>query len=122
MDGKSLIIKKDNIFNRIINFFKIKFFKKAINQENLEIIKDVNTNDNSNIKSEFEQKNESLNKLLEFQRKLESEGINEENLKNLLKDFSYEEKEKLKELYTNQNENLKTEIQTYKKKILAIKA
>lgn len=59
--------------------------------------------------------------LLTIQNKLEQEGITAENVLKLTKNLSNSEKEKLKQLYLEQINDLNLSTENYKKKILKIK-
>lgn len=117
MDEKGLVVKKENIFTRVSNFFRNLFFKKNKVQCNSEVeLQKITKN-----KNDFNDKISGVSKLLELQKRLTDSGINEENLREILIDLSFEDKEKLKQLYIDQNESLKAEIKSYKNKIIAIK-
>ncbi len=59
--------------------------------------------------------------LLKLQDELETKGINQENIVQLTKDLSKEQKNKLEELYKQQIYELKLKINGYKNKIIAIR-
>ena len=60
--------------------------------------------------------------LLKIQDKLEKEGINLENVLKLTKNLSNNEKQRLKQLYLEQIDDLNSSTENYKKKILKIKS
>lgn len=67
-------------------------------------------------------KNDSdMNKLLEIQCELGKRGITVENVLELTKDLTEEQKQKLIILYTNQNKKLEANIEKCKNKIISIK-
>lgn len=67
-------------------------------------------------------KNDSdINKLLEIQYELEKRGISVENVLELTKNLTEEQKQKLIILYTNQNKKLEANIEKCKNKIISIK-
>ena len=117
MENKSLIVKKEGFFYRIANFFRKLFSKRLDKTENKNFIEKNCENTN-----EFDNQISKFSKLTEVQRKLILNGINFENLQELIKDFSIEEKEELKKLYIDQNLTLKSEIKAYKNKIMIIKS
>ncbi len=117
MEDKSLIVKKEGIFYKIFNFLKKIFSKKVDKTENKNFIET-----NYETKMEFDNQISKISKFTEVQRKLILNGINFENLQELIKDFSIEEKEELKKLYIDQNLTLKSEIKAYKNKIMVIKS
>ena len=59
--------------------------------------------------------------LLKIQDKLEKEGITLENVLKLTKNLSNNEKQRLKQLYLEQIDDLNSSTENYKKKILKIK-
>ena len=120
MKDKELVVKKDGILNKVFAFF-YNIFSKSSNvsvTENIEVVsKDISKNENiSKPKEEI-----GLSRLLEIQNQLKRSGINEENLTKLISDLNFEEREKLKALYKQQNISLKSEIDVYSKKIQALK-
>ena len=60
--------------------------------------------------------------LLKIQDKLEKEGITLENVLKLTKNLSNNEKQRLKQLYLEQIDDLNSSTENYKKKILKIKS
>ena len=60
--------------------------------------------------------------LLNIQNKLEKEGITLENVLKLTKNLSNSEKQRLKQLYLEQIDDLNSSTENYKKKILKIKS
>lgn len=117
---KGLIIKKDNVINRIFNFLRNIFTKSKIDIENQNQV-------NNKIYSQKEKFESNLKidttrlKLLEIQENLCKNGINEDNLVQLTKSLTTDELIKLKELYIEQNERLKDQFNMYKNKILILK-
>jgi len=59
--------------------------------------------------------------LLKLQDELETKGINQENILQLTKNLSKEQKNKLEELYKQQIYDLKLKINEYKNKIISIR-
>lgn len=110
-------IKKENIFNRIISFFKNIFSKKeiAVNE-----IKDENINYNSttskinSFKEELKEKINNRERLLEIQKLIKFGKIKERDLKK-------EDVIELKQLYKEQISQIKNSIQDYNSKIVTLK-
>ncbi len=122
LNDKSLVIKKETVVDKFLSIFKNIFFKNKKNSKQIFIENEFEIKKEENIVFQNSQMDFSLRKLLNIQEELEQRGINEENLRSLTKDLSDEEKEQLKNLYIEQRDRLKSEIEIYKKKILAIKA
>lgn len=129
-DNLGLIVKKEGFFSKIYNFFtnKIFQFKKNLFKKKEELVEEniieqiveekvVKENASNNL-----QLDSTWLKLKNIQDELNQKGINEENLKLLLKDLTVEEKEQLKNMYIEQNIKLEQEIANYKRKIIAIKS
>lgn len=119
---KSLIVKKNNLFNRILCFFRNVFSqnktKLKLTAEN-KVENKIYLNKNkfeSNLKVD-----ETKYKLLNIQRQLTNNGINKENLLILTKDLTQDEIRMLIELYKEQNESLNNQLSMYKNKILILK-
>lgn len=129
-DNLGLIIKKEGFFSKIYNFItnKIFQFKRNIFKKNEEVIEENIIEQIVEEKAEKEKISSNLEidstwlKLKNIQDELNQIGINEENLKILLKDLTIEEKEQLKNMYVEQNTKLEQEIENYKRKIIAIKS
>lgn len=123
---KSLVVVKEGIFKKIVSFFNKVFHKEDVIQEKSiynEQIKNISTNENQKefIQSvKFEEDSDKV-MLLKLQDKIEETGINKENVYNLTKDLTEEQKEKLKELYQTQIKEYEINIENYKRKILNIK-
>lgn len=62
-----------------------------------------------------------IDKLLEIQVELKKRGITVENVLELTKDLSEEQKQKLLILYTKQNERLEANLEKCKYKIISMK-
>lgn len=129
-DNLGLIVKKEGFFSKIYNFFtnKIFQFKKSLFKKKEELVEEniIEQIVEEKVEKEKISNNLQLNstwlKLKNIQEELNQKGINEENLKVLLKDLTVEEKEQLKNMYIEQNAKLEQEIVNYKRKIIAIKS
>ena len=89
----------------------------------------TNVNLESNIKEKrntfietlkFEEDKE-LKKLIEIQEELETRGINKDNVQELTKDLSKEQKQTLENLYKEQIKELEIDLENSKNKIIEIK-
>ena len=108
-DNKSLMIKQENIFSKILNFFKNIFKKKeVVIEENLE------SNYELNKEKQDSEKNDFINEL--------RKSTDEENLINsvnkdpsLLKSMSIEKLKQLNEAIKNKQEMLDVEFEMLKK-------
>ena len=128
-DNFGLIVKKESLFSKIYNFFSNKFFRFKKNKFKKNEVEELNYIEQI-AEQKIEKENISKNleidttwlKLKNIQEQLNQIGINEENVKELLKDLTVEEKEKLKNMYIEQNARLEQEIENYKRKIIAIKS
>ncbi len=121
---KSLVVVKEGIFKKIVSFFRKIFNKKEIIEEKI-IPEEVQITKNENKKEftesiKFEEDPDKV-MLLKLQDKIEETGINKENVYNLTKDLTEEQKEKLKELYQTQIKEYEISIENCKRKILRIK-
>lgn len=118
----NLIVKKDNLFTKIRSFFLGIFNKNKIQETKEE---DNNTEEvQMSEKDLFEARikvPEENTKLLQIQNAIKKEGITEENIERVTEDLNISELEKLAQLYENQNEQLKENIEMYKNKILVVK-
>lgn len=122
LNDKSLVIKKETVVDKFLSIFKNIFFKNKKNNKQIFIENNLDIKKEESTVFQNSQMDFSLRKLLNIQEELEQRGINEENLRALTKALSEAEKEQLKNLYIEQRDSLKSEIEIYKKKILAIKA
>lgn len=128
-DNFGLIVKKESFFSKIYNFFSNKFFqfrKNKFKKNEVEELNYIEQIAEQKIEKENISKNLEIDttwlKLKNIQKQLNQIGINEENVKKLLKDLTVEEKEQLKNMYIEQNARLEQEIENYKRKIIAIKS
>lgn len=108
------VIKKQNIFNRIVSFFKNIFSKKEI------AINDESTNYNSttsktnSFKKELKEKINNRERLLEIQKLIKFGKIKE-------RDLNKEDVIELRQLYKEQISQIKNSIQNYNSKIVTLK-
>lgn len=121
-EEKSLIVKKENVFNKIIMFFRNSFSRGKIQVESIPESKITNKIDLNKEKFESNIKlDEKKQKLLKIQNELTNKGINSENLLRLTKNLTQAEMKQLKELYIEQNKRLNEQLDMYKNKILILK-
>lgn len=112
MNNKGLLEYKENFITKIRRFFFKIFNKDKAIQKKPQIETNINMQDN---KSNFEEtiiikKNEEEEKLLQLQRSYKDGNILEDDIPN-------NEKEKLIELYKNQNQEIKNKIEQEQKEI-----
>lgn len=120
-DNMNLIVKKEGFFNKIFNFISTKIFQFKKYKKSKNEVHEIKRIEKKEVSKNLEIDKTWL-KLMNIQDELNRKGINEENLKELIKDLSFEEKERLKNMYIEQNARLKQEIENYKRKIIAIKS
>lgn len=91
------------------------------NESELKKVKDSNLETNSFLNSIKYIEDPDKRILLKIQDEIEIRGINKENIFELTKNLSQSQKEKLKKLYKEQNNELSTNINNYRNKIIAIR-
>lgn len=118
MSNNSLIPVNESIFTKIKNFFKILFGQQTVenyelkNSEN--IVEDKGEIKNSIFAENIKVEETEEQKLLRLQRLIREKRISEN-------DLSFEEKQKLTNLYNSQIQNLKNSILQKRNKIMRIK-
>lgn len=105
-----LLIKKENLFTKILNFFLGQNKKYETQQES--DIQETNIKEDFSSRIKIEEKI-SFDRLKELQYLIRNDKIKEE-------DISLEEQKELRKLYKNQISNLKESISNYKVKISKI--
>ena len=108
-DNKSLMIKQENIFSKIFNFFKNIFKKKeVVIEENLESNYELNKEKQDSEKNDF---------IKELSKSTEEENLINSVNKNpsLLKNMSIEKLRQLNEAIKNKQEMLNAELEMLKK-------
>lgn len=116
------IVENKGIFSKITNFFRRMFWKDKVDSDlkNNIIVKEKLDNKTflKSIKIEEDQEEQ---KLLKIQREIKEKGFNRENVYNLTKDLTEEQKQKLEDLYMNQINELEIVVKKYKDKIFNTK-
>lgn len=103
-EEKSLTKIKGGVFNKVISFFRNLFKKKKIKEQIILSVEPEDVNFKENIKIE---KDQEKDRILKLQKKFKEGEIQEE-------DISEDDYIKLVELYEEQNEKLRKEIEMYK--------
>lgn len=120
---KSLqVIEKKGIFIKIINFFKRILDKNKASY----ILPNNDIGNGQNNKNSFFElikfgEDTDTVKLLKIQDELEKRGINAQNVFELTKDLSKEQKQKLEILYKEQIKELELSLEKHKNKIISIR-
>jgi len=118
MSNNSLMPINENIFSKIKNFFKNLFFRQTIESYELNTSEDIIENKqeirNSIFAENIKVEETEEQKLLKLQRLIREKRISES-------DLSKEEKNKLRELYNSQIEDIRSSILQKRNKIMRIK-
>lgn len=118
MSNNSLMPINENIFSKIKNFFKNLFFRQTIESYELNTSEDITENKqeirNSIFAENIKVEETEEQKLLKLQRLIREKRI-------LESDLSKEEKNKLRELYNSQIEDIRNSILQKRNKIMRIK-
>lgn len=118
MSNNSLMPINENIFSKIKNFFKNLFFGQTIESYELNTSEDIIENKqeirNSIFAENIKVEETEEQKLLKLQRLIREKRIAES-------DLSKEEKNKLRELYNSQIEDIRKSILQKRNKIIRIK-
>lgn len=118
MSNNSLMPINENIFSKIKNFFKNLFFGQTIESYELNTSEDIIENKqeirNSIFAENIKVEETEEQKLLKLQRLIREKRI-------LESDLSKEEKNKLRELYNSQIEDIRNSILQKRNKIMRIK-
>ena len=118
MSNNSLMPINENIFSKIKNFFKNLFFGQTIESYELNTSEDIIENKqeirNSIFAENIKVEETEEQKLLKLQRLIRENRI-------LESDLSKEEKNKLRELYNSQIEDIRNSILQKRNKIMRIK-
>ncbi len=114
----SLMPVKENIFDKIKNFFKNLFNRNIVEDYEIETSEDIVENQqqikNSIFAENIKVEETEEQKLLKLQRLIREKRISEQ-------DLSIEERDKLRKLYKSQIQNLKKSIMQKRNKIMKIK-
>lgn len=111
-EEKSLIVKKENVFTKISNFFK-NLLKRKTNKENVQIIS------NPGEELENKQENDKNSFIQELKKPIEEENLVENLKKNpeMLNSMSDEKLDEILEIVKNKRQMMKQKIELLKRQI-----
>lgn len=107
------VVKKENIFTKVINFFRIALYKKHQKVEESVVI-NTNINSKNNFLNKIKLEHEEDAELLRLQKQYENKEIE-------LSSLSEEEIDKLNSLYKRQIEDLNKKLDNQKTELNIVK-